>query len=467
MDGLKRLHKRTCVAVPKTMISLMGLMVGLLSVMGLISYLGSAKFHLEETEFHTLPVVPGISSEPPERLAIEDRSPYAQDESLSLRQYISYLYDDGALTEEAEYDGQGVRTLLHTLEYDTAGNICREQVQRGADGTQTRRHIYEYNDSGRVVHEEIYWDDALVKNNYFRYTDEGCAGVSYSYLNEQIDGGISQYCADHTEFLEDAEGNMLCAFKMKSLLLDRPNEAWKMQWREQEGRLVNRVEYYGDNVWQENTEWYRYVPRADKEQFNLYEPEKKLALQLNYEWQQKSQAFSLQPSFYRARYDGNCLLWQMDYVESGIIYFSVCRYDTEGRLREAVEYSAEGEKPEAMFYRYEYPEEDREEQYSYAILGCEFSHVFGDGDNIRLTFSGEGVLSGIEMTEASENGPEKYEFCEAGENAGKLLRMQAGADTVEGENAFLEKLEEEAAAYGFRAGEDLTDIGSGAEGGAE
>lgn len=183
--------------------------------------------------------------------------------------------------------------------------------------------------------------------------------------------------------------------------------------------------------------------------------EKKRLLQLNYEWQSDLRDLSLLPSFYRARYDGDRLLWQIDYVEGRIAYYSTCRYDTAGRLWEAVEYDAEGEKPEALFHRYEYPEENREEQYTYFMRGREFSHAFEEEDNVWLSFSEEGILSEMEMTTMSENTTASFAFYDSGENSGKLKRMRVGAEAAEGETAVLEKFEEEASAYGFQAGRDL------------
>lgn len=95
-----------------------------------------------------------------------------------------------------------------------------EQIADETGAAQAYRHIYEYDDLGRMVHEEIYRDEDLMERHYFRYLyssyeyggsdnafnrDIGYAGVSYSYLNDHIDGGISNYCASRTEFLPDGE----------------------------------------------------------------------------------------------------------------------------------------------------------------------------------------------------------------------------------------------------------------------
>ena len=147
----------------------------------------------------------------------------------------------------------------------------------------------------------------------------------------------------------------------------------------------------------------------------------------------------------------------MDYAEGKLDYYSACLYDDEGRLREAVEYDAQGEEPQTFFYRYEYSEADREDQYAYAVQGEAFGLAFGDGDQVRLVFSENGVLSAIEMTDASENRQEIFAFADSGENAGQLRQMCAGTEVAEGEREFLRKLEKEAARYGFRVGEDLAD----------
>ena len=148
----------------------------------------------------------------------------------------------------------------------------------------------------------------------------------------------------------------------------------------------------------------------------------------------------------------------MNYEEGGLVFYSACRYDEEGRLQEAVEYDAQGEeKPLVLFHRYEYPEPDREEQYTYIIQGSEFGQVFGDGDQVRLVLSENDLLSAIEMTNVSENKPETYEFAISDENAGQILRMCIGTDAAEGEEEALKILEKEAERSGFRAGENLND----------
>ena len=91
----------------------------------------------------------------------------------------------------------------------------------------------------------------------------------------------------------------------------------------------------------------------------------------------------------------------------------------------------------------EYRGADREEQFSYKILGREFNQAFGDGDKVRLVFSDAGILTEIEMTDSSEDDREIYSFFESGETCGKLWRMSAGKETAEGETAVLEMLEEE------------------------
>lgn len=468
------------------MLALMGLIVGLLSLVERLGGRGGNSYEREHTVFHTLPAAPYGFRDSQKNIVIEDDSPCAEDEALALYQYTCRFYQDGLLTQETDYDPQGSRTCLHTWQYDLAGNVQTEQIEDEAGGIQTYRHIYEYDDLDRMVHEEIYRNEQLMERDYFRYLyasyeyggrdnafdrDIGYAGVSYSYLNDQIDGGISYYCANRTEFVTDTEGNPLCMIKLRSLEQDSPDEAWKMQWQRQGDQVLNRVQYYKDDLlryYSSTSDWYLELENADAEQFKLYECSetsgKHLTLQINYN---NKSRFLITNSFYRAQYDGDRLLWQMDYVEGRLAFYSACFYDGEGRLQEVVEYEydAQGEgEPQAFFYRYTYPEPDREDQYSYAIQGEAFARAFGDEGQLRLAFSADGILTKIEMIDIAGNGSETCEFSPSGENAGRIRQMAAGTDVTEGERAVLRKLEKEAAGFGFHAGEDLE---GSAERGAE
>ena len=434
------------------------LMAGLAAVMWYRGYLGSAQNGRKDTDMHPLPIEEHVFLDPPKQIVVDDRSVYAENEALKLYQYSCYYYDEDQLLAEADYDKKGSLINLNCWEYDTAGNMCREQTQNKMDGTRTCRHIYEYDSLGRKVHEKVYWNEEVVEDNYFRYTDQGCAGVSYSYLDQHIDGGISQYCSYRTEYLEDENGNPLCAFKLKSLNVDIPNDVWTMQWTQQDDYMVNHVKYYQRNILNPNSsDWYRYADTADMEQFNLYEynaetGDKNHILQLSYEWQNDENAFCLTVPFYRAQYEGNLLFWQMSYSDRGLVYYSACQYDADGRLEAVVEYGAEEDESYAVFYRYEYPEEDKIEKYSYFIEEREFSHLFGDGDCVLLTFSYTGILTGIEMTDVSGKLIEKYEFCEVGEERGRFKNMYVGDNVIVGEKAVLEKFEEETESFDFRVG---------------
>lgn len=486
MDGLKRLRNTiggsgqlsvaSLLVFAGSTFALMGLIIGLLSLVERLGGRGGNSYDREETAFHAMAEAPRILRDSPENTVIVDDSPYARNASLALRQYTVRYYQDQMLTQETAYDAQGSRTCLHTLDYDTAGNVRTEQVADETGETQTYRHVYEYDDLGQMVHEEIYLDEKLMERNYFRYLyssypyqeagqtfdrDIGYAGISFSYLNDQVDGGISSYCAKRTEFVTDAKDNLLFAIKLNSLEVDNPNEVWRMQWQERGNQVLNRVQYYKDGwfrYYRNTSDWYTDAKDADAEQFNLYEcsetSEKHLILQINYNNKTK---FLQTNSFYLAGYEGDLLLWQMDYAEGKLDYYSACLYDGEGRLQETVEYDAQGEEPQAFFYRYAYPEQDREDQYSYVIQGEEFDQQFGDGGQVRLAFSEDGILAKIEMTNISEDTSEIYEFTASGENAGQLRRMCAGADAAEGEREALRSLEKKAQRLGFYVGENLGD----------
>lgn len=476
----EKLRQRTAVSLivfAMSMFALMGLIIGLLSLMERLSGRGGNSYDREETGFHTLAEAPRVLRDAPESMVIKDDSPYARDEFLALGQYTVRYYQDGMLTQETAYDAQGSRTYLHTLDYDVAGNMRTEQVTDETGETQTYSHLYEYDDQGQMVHEEVFLDGQLMERNYYRYLyssysyqearqtvdrDIGYAGICFSYLNNQVDGGISSYCANRTEFVTDAQDNLLFMVKLRSLEVDNPGEVWRMQWKEQEDQMLNRVQHYKDGqyrYYKNTSDWYKDLKEADEEQFNLYERSETsgqhLILQINYN--NKSQ-FLQTNSFYLAGYDDDRLLWQMNYAEGKLAYYSACLYDGEGRLQEAVEYDAEAEEqPQAFFYRYAYPEQDREEQYSYVIQGEAFDHGFGNGGQVRLAFSEDGILTKIEMTDTPEDESATYEFTASGENVGQLRRMCAGADVTEGERAFLKRLEKEAARLGFHVGENLGD----------
>lgn len=428
----------------------------------------ASRYPRENMDFYGLPAAAGISVNPKEQITIEEESLYAENDVLQLCQYTDAYYNEDMLAVKADYDADGGLNNLQLFEYDTAGNVYRERIESTAGKTQTRRYIYEYDDSGRVVHEEVYWDEDLAENNYYRYADLGCAGVSYTYLDEQFEGGISPYCRSHTEFLEDVDGNLLCVFDIPSAELKIPNEVWQMQWAKKGDHLAGRIQYY-ESGWNANEDdWYRKSSRADTEQFHLYAcnpdtGQKNRIMQLIYDWSFDTHTFCLLPSFYIAQYDGDDLLWQLSYEDDRVQYYSAYQYDADGRLQAAVEYAGNGDEPYALFYRYEYPVTDGEvsESYSrvcsilYEIKGQEFSHAAEDGSHISLRFSDEGFLVEMKMKDVSENVLQEFEVVTAGKNFGKLDKMYIDGEMAEGVNAMMEKLEEKAEGYGFRVGEDL------------
>lgn len=442
---------------------LMGFIVGLISLVGWLGSIKDSSYEREKALFHTLPAAPHIPRESLKEIVVKDRSPYAEDDSLALYQYTVRFYQEELLTQETEYDARGNRTGLHTLAYDTAGNVLTEQIVDETEETHTYRHIYEYDGMGDMVHEEIDRDGKTVENTYLRYTDEGCAGSGFSYTDDNGEFVVSSDDVRYMEFLTDEEGNPICLFQFSALDEDAPDHAWKLYWQKSDRHLLNYAWHYDydKGLWMTNQrayDWYASTG-AIEEQFSLYEyeeetAEKHLTMQLNYEWPAAKFDFFRVPSFYLAEYDGDRLLWQMNYVEGKLAYYSVCSYDGEDRLQEALEYDAQGEEPQTYFHRYEYPEEDREEQYTYRIQGKEFRHDF-EG-NISFTFSDTGIMTETEMTDVSKNEKEIYRFDTGQENAGQLLQVEMGTEKIQGEDGFLDRLEAEAASFGFETGWNQT-----------
>ena len=134
---------------------------------------------------------------------------------------------------------------------------------------------------------------------------------------------------------------------------------------------------------------------------------------------------------------------EMNYSDGGLVYYSARQYDADGRLAAEMEYEVKEEEIFRTFHRYEYPEEERVEKYSYLIQGQEFSHLFEEGERILLAFSCEGVLTKIKMMDRSGELLEKYEFYEAGEKEGEFRGMYAGTEMIIGETAILQELSKE------------------------
>ncbi len=437
-----------------------------LVIIGIRQFTGSdptASAHLrEDTGLHGLPVAPGVMIRPEEQIVLRDADFYAKNDALSFYQYTESYYSEDKLVAEAEYDRTGSLCNLNWWEYDVAGNVYREHI--GSETAQTRRYVYEYDDSGNVVHEEVYWDDNLAENNYFRYMDLGRAGISYSYIDEQYEGGLASYCRSRREFLEDGQGKLLCAFEIP---VEIPYDVWKIQWTQKEDYLINRLLYYESrlSVAHNDSNWYLNRETADEEQFNLYAYHPDTGsmnhiLQILYDWDYDTDTFVLLPSFYMAQYDGEHLMWQLTYESNRVQYYNVCQYDNDGRLQAAVEYVGNDDEPYALFHRYEYnniPQEAErtEAHYFYEIKGREFIHQAEDGSNISFIFSDEGFLSRAEMTDMSGDILQKCEVVIAGKNFGKLEKLYIDGDMAEGIDAIMEQLEEKAESYGFQAGEDL------------
>lgn len=414
-----------------------------------------------DTAVHSLPVDAHVFIDPPQRVEIDDRSIYAENETLGLYQYTCCYYDGDKLLAEADYNARGRLTNLKCWEYDTAGNIFLEQTQSKTGEIFAVRHIYEYDSLDRKVHEKIYWDKNVIEDNYCRYTDEGCAGVKYSYLNaEWGEEEISFNYVSRIEYLADEAGNPLCVFKLRATDENVPDEVWKVQWAQRNGYMVNHIQYY-DRYMQNRGDdyWYQFADEPHMKQVNWYEynsetGEKNHILQLSYRWQGNQEAFVVSPPFYRVWSEGDFLLQEMNYSDEGLVYYSARQYDADGRLAAEMEYEVKEEEVFRTFHRYEYPEEERVEKYSYFIQGQEFSHLFEEGERILLTFSCEGVLTKIKMTDMEGELLEKYEFYEAGEKEGEFRGMYAGTEMITGETAILEEFSKEGERIRSSAGID-------------
>lgn len=422
----------------------------------------TVQYKRETTAFHTLPAAPRVLVAPEEQIVVSDTSVYAGNEFLTLYMYADFYYNADRLMAEADYDKEGNLLSKSQWEYDAAGNLIQEQTESEADGLWTNRYIYEYDEAGNVVHQKVYWDENLAEDNYFRFTDFGRAGVSFSYLDDRADGGISQYCSERMEFVEDAEGKLLYMFNFNGPETVHSRDACKKQWVQSGDHLISREQYYTYDAIRYSTrsDWYQDIEAANQEQFNLYEYDSETKrrnriLEVNYEWLSDQEKFELSPSFYRAKYDGDNLLWQIEYTDGILTYYSACQYDADGQLQSGVEYRAGEEEAYTLVHRYEYLGRDKIGKYSYELWGTEFEQSLGEEESALLTFSDTGILTEIRLTDAMGNVSEQYEFVESGESAGRIEKMYVDGETTTGENAVLEKMEAEAEAYGFRAGEDL------------
>ncbi len=387
--------------------------------------------------------------DPEESIEVKDESVYAGEETLALSYITCSQYREDRLMQRADYNAEGILQGYSRWQYDDAGNIYYEWTE-DKDGVVTEtRHIYEYDGHGRVVHEQINREGRMEEDHYFRYTNEGRAGVSYCYeypYNSEYRNNTSM-----TEFVVDEKGIPLCVFIMRETGY-APKEAWRTRWiGQKDGHAVNSVEYYTYSYEKGDIDnWDLYL---EEKQVNLYEYHEKTEslnriLGVNYK---RGDRDSEEPDYlavplYCAQYDGALLLWEMSYTYKGLEYYGVHQYDTEGRPAETVEYLFENKAPKTLLYRYEYDGNDGVREYVYEVKGKDFRHLIGkngDSGSVLLTFSNTGSLSALEM--ADREGSPVKEFVLY--DSGRFKTMIADGEVREGEIAVLEKFEEEVDQY--------------------
>jgi hypothetical protein len=122
-----------------------------------------------------------------------------------VNQIVNYEYDDaGNLARElVDRDGDGRPDRVTVYEYDAAGNVTRQQWDSDGDGTAERVESYEYDTAGNITRELAYENG-----------DRRPGQVSYEYgddnrLTRREDIGADGKLNSIATFEYDARGNLL------------------------------------------------------------------------------------------------------------------------------------------------------------------------------------------------------------------------------------------------------------------
>ncbi len=84
-------------------------------------------------------------------------------------------------------------------------------------------------------------------------------------------------------------------------------------------------------------------------------------------------------------YDGENILWEMEYSSDGLISYRACRYDGEQLTREL---SWEKELSRSNFFYYKYDRDGRlSEKYTYRVASDKIDLELSDGSTVQWTFT--------------------------------------------------------------------------------
>ncbi len=306
------------------------------------------------------------------RISIEDAESYAQHLSCVLLGVWRYAYDPDrpeVLLGEYLYDEDGYLTEWTEWSYDERDNIICEGFHTLHDkpGTAATEVIYEYDGQDRVVHEKRYQSGVLKEESFTRYLETGSAKVRYRYELGRTKAGepqmyiVSQeeavynekgeplYCCNYKESdkpecvirtVYDEEGKILS--RMEGKTRQSVDETWTYDWTESEGSLWESV--VCKNGEREQTERYLYNPDTDE-------------WHLAGVWNRDSEGNI--SHVYRAVYDGELLLWEMECSHGKLYTFRTFCYQENGTKRLSMEYMQDYNTHQLILYHYEYDEKDR------------------------------------------------------------------------------------------------------------
>ncbi len=306
------------------------------------------------------------------RISIEDAGAYALDASCVLLEVRQYVYDPArpeVLVGEYLYDQEGYLTEWTDRTCDERNNLLCERSHTLYDkgGTAAGETVYEYDEQDRIVHEMRYQAGILKEEGFTRYLETGSAGVWYQYELGRTEAGEPQmYIVSQEETVYNGAGEPLYCCQYKES--DRPecvicttydtegkilhrtegknrqdvDQEWTFEWTESEsGLLENTICKNGER---EQTENYVYNPDTDKRYLTGV-----------CSWDKAGDASRI----YRADYDKELLLWEMECSQGKLYAFRTFCYRENGTNRLTMEYVQEYNTNQMTLYRYEYDEQDR------------------------------------------------------------------------------------------------------------